>query len=257
MDSRILLLLLTGIFIGAAAGYIGSFMVLKRMSLVGDALSHVALPGMAVALVFHFSPILGAFCALTIALFGVWYFENTTKIYPEALVGIFFTTSLALGLLLTPQPDLLEALFGNIQKITVFDGVIVIILSVLIMFITMLISKKLILGTISEELAKSLKISISRINLVYLLVVGTVVALGVTFIGTLLMGALVIIPAVSARNISTSLNSYYIYSILFGISSAFLGILISEYLNIASGPIVVLINVGIFLTTYLVKKIRS
>src|SRR3972149_2293858 len=114
--NNLLLLLAVGIFVGGASAYLGSFMVLKRMSLVGDALSHVALPGMAIAIALGLSPMLGAFVALIIATIGIWYFQETSEVYPEALVGVFFTASLAIGILITPEPDLLEALFGSIEK---------------------------------------------------------------------------------------------------------------------------------------------
>ena len=255
ISTNLLLLLFVGLFIGIAASYIGSFMVLKRMSLVGDALSHVALPGIAIALMLHFSPMIGAFIALFIAVIGVWYLEKTSTIYPEALVGIFFTTALAIGILITPEPDILEALFGNIEKIQIIEGVIAIILSIIMIFITFKISKKLLLGTISTELAKSLNISVDKINLVYLLLVGTIVSLGVKFVGTLLMGALVIIPAASAKNISNNINDYYSLSILFGIISSIVGILISTYYHLPTGPIVVLANISIFMITYFIRSI--
>jgi len=166
--NNLLFLILVGIAVAAAAGYLGSFMVVKRMSLVGDALTHVALPGMAVALTFGFSPILGAFAALALAIFGVWYLQEHSEIYPEALIGVVFTASLALGVLITPEAELLEALFGDIEKITPIEGLLAIIISFLIILITRKISKKMILGVISEELAKSAGIAISKLNLVYL-----------------------------------------------------------------------------------------
>jgi ABC-type Mn2+/Zn2+ transport system permease subunit len=252
---NLLFMILVGSFVGAAAGYLGSFMVLKRMALVGDALSHVALPGMAIALTFHFSPILGAFVALTLALLGVWYLEKTSLIYPDALVGIFFTTSLAIGILITPEPELLEALFGNIERIKIGEGILAMALSLSVIVVTFSIAKKIMLGLISEELAKSAGIAIKKINLIYLLLVGVVVALGVRFIGTLLMGALVIIPAVSAKNISVSIKSYYSLSIYFGILSAIIGIIIAQAYKISTGPSVVLVSVFIFVISYIIKKI--
>ncbi len=253
IDPRLILLLLVGGFVGAAAGYLGSFMVLKRMALVGDALSHVALPGMAIALAWNFSPILGAFVALTIAVFGIWYLGKTSRIYPEALVGIFFTTSLALGVLITPQPDLLEALFGSIEKINTYEGWLTIILALLMIVLTQLIANQLILGAISDELAKSIGISIEKINLIYLILVGMIVALGVRFIGTLLMGGLVIIPAVSAKNVSRSIKNYCFLATLFGIISSLVGILIANFYHLAPGPIVVLTSIVIFVLTYSIK----
>ncbi len=255
MITPVILLLATSAFVGAAAGFLGSFMVLKRMSLVGDALSHVALPGLAIAIALHQSPILGAFIALTLAVIGIWYFQETTALYTEALVGVFFTTALAIGVLITPQPDLLEALFGNIQNLGPYEGLIAVGISILIIVVTNLISKQLMLGIISEEMARSLQIRTKMVNFVYLLLVGIVVALGVKFVGTLLMGALVIIPAASAKNISRGIKSYYFWSAFFGILSAILGSLVSTSYHLSSGPLVVLASIVLFLLSYFVHLI--
>ncbi|KKS90206.1 MAG: ABC-3 protein [Microgenomates group bacterium GW2011_GWC1_43_11] len=255
-EPNLFLLLVTGIFIGAASGYLGSFMVLKRMSLVGDALSHVALPGVAIALVFHISPMIGAMAALTFATIGVWYLEQTSSVYPEALVGVFFTASLALGILLTPEPELLESLFGSMEKITLVDGLVAIWVSIAILIMTKMISKQIVLGAISEELAQSVGISGRKINLLYLLLVGIVVALGVKYVGTLLMGALVIIPAVSAKNISKSMNQYYLFSIVFGVLSTLVGAVIAHSYQLSTGPVVVLTSIVIFCITFVVMRMR-
>jgi len=246
MDTNILFLLLVGGLVGAASGYLGSFMVLKRMSLVGDALSHVALPGIAIAMSFGLSPMIGAFVALTLAIIGVWYLGERSEGYIESLVGIFFTASLAIGILITPEPEIFESLFGDIDTVTKLDGLFVIIGAVIIFIVTKLISKKLMLGIVSEDLAKAQKINISRLNLVYLLLVGLVVALGVKFLGTLLTGALVIIPAVTAKNIAKSIRSYHVISILVGIVSSVVGIIIANSFNLPTGPIVILVGIVIF-----------
>lgn len=257
ISTNLLILLLVGSFVAVSSAYLGSYMVLKRMALVGDALSHVALPGIAIALALHYSPMLGAFVALTAAVIGVWYLEKNSNIYPEALVGIFFTTSLAIGILITPEPDLLEALFGNIEKINLAEGILAIIFSCLLIIITKLISKQLILGIISNELSRSLKISYDKINLIYLLLLGSIVALSVKFIGTLLVGALVIVPAAGAKNISKGIHQYHYYSVAFGVISSIAGILISTRYHISTGPIVVLASVFIFIITYLIKKFKT
>lgn len=250
-EPNLIILLLIGSLVGAAAGYIGSLMVLKHMSLVGDALSHVALPGIAIALALQISPMIGALAALTLAVLGVWYFQKTSTVYPEALVGVFFTASLAIGILITPEPDLLEALFGKIETISIPEGLAAAAIALMVMLVGQRIASPMLLGIISEELVQSIGTSLNRINLIYLLLVGTAVALGVKFVGTLLMGALVIIPAASAKNISQSLKQYFLFSILFGLSSATGGILISEILHLSPGPLVVLLSIAIFLTTYL------
>lgn len=254
MDNTLLLQLLVGTLIGLGSGYIGSFMILRRMSLVGDALSHVALPGIAVALLLEINPFIGAFAALVLAILGIWALERKTELPSETLVGIFFTLSLAIGLLLTPEPELLEALFGNISKISIFDAIITGIFTVIIFAAVSRLAKGLMLSIVSKDLAKSVRIPTDKINLIFLLLVAVVVALGLKVAGTLLMGALVIIPAAASKNISVSLSRYTVTAAFFGAISAFAGILVANYFNIIPGPIVVLTGGVVFLVTLLFKK---
>jgi ABC-type Mn2+/Zn2+ transport system permease subunit len=254
VNTNIIFLLLVGSLVTAASAYLGSFMVLKRMSLVGDALSHVTLPGIAIALTFGINPMLGALVALLIATIGIWYLGEHSEVYPEALVGVFFTASLSLGLLITPEPELLEALFGNIDKIGISDGILTFVGAIIIFIVTYLISKKLLLGVISDDLAKSQGVNVSKINLIYLLMVALVVALGVKFLGTLLTGAMVIIPAASAKNIAKGIRSFHFLAVFFGIISSTIGILIAKYFGISSGPAVVLTSVVLFIFSYIFKN---
>ena len=222
--------------------------------MVGDALSHVALPGMAIALTLSINPILGALVALFIAILGIWYLEEKSEIYPEALVGIFFTASLAIGILITPEPELLEALFGDIEKVTRVDGILVVVASIIIFFVTRSISKKLTVGIISEDLAKSGGVNVSKINLIYLLMVGLVIALGVKFLGTLLTGALVIVPAAAAKNIAKSIGGFQLLASVAGLASTGLGIILAKILGFPSGPTVVLVAVLLFILSFLFKR---
>jgi len=247
-------LLLVGVFVAAAAANLGMFMVLKRMSLVGDALSHVALPGIAIAMTFNISPMIGAFVALFFAIIGIWYLSQKSAVYPEALVGVIFTGSLALGMLITPEPELLEALFGDIEKITPIEGIIAIILSLIVIVVTKLISRKLILSIVSEDLARSTGIRANLVNLIYLLSIGVVVALGVKFVGTLLTGALVIVPAAAAKNVSSRLATYSLLATAIGIVSAAGGIIAGGGLHIAVGPCVVLLSIFIFILSYFFRN---
>src|SRR5207244_11141816 len=124
--------LVAGIFVGFAAGYVGSLMVLKRMALVGDSLSHVALPGLALGILLNFNPFLGAFGFLFAAAILTWYIEKTTRLFPESIVGVLFVTALAVGILITPEVDLLEALFVDITTVTLVDTLLDIAFSFLV-----------------------------------------------------------------------------------------------------------------------------
>ena len=253
--------LVVGAFVGSTAGYLGSIMVSKHMALVGDALSHVALPGLALGILFNFNPFIGAFALLVVTVIVTWYLQKSTTLSVEAIIGVLFVLALAIGILITPRVDLLEALFGDVSKITLTDTIITVIVSVCVIFVTRTIYDKLIVSMISKELAVASRIKVERINLIYLFLVATIVAVGIKEVGTLLVGAVVIVPAAAAKNISSTLSEYCIMSGIFGLASATSGVILSSYLNIPAGPLVVIVGTAIFaaglVVSLLFKRLRT
>lgn len=245
--NEILNQLTTGVFISAAASLLGVFAILKRMSLVGDALSHVALPGLALAVFFKIDPFIGAALFLFAAILGIWLLEYYSRLPVETIVGVFFTASLALGALFIPELDLLEALFGDISKLTSIDVILSIVFSSLLIIILLALHKKLALHMISREMAHSIGVKSKKIEFMYLMLFALGVALGIKFIGALLMGALIIVPAAAAKNIAKSLKGFMALSILFGIISAVLGIFISNFYQYPAGPIFILTGTILFI----------
>ena len=254
MANPLFLQLIVAVLIGIGAGYLGSFMVLRRMSLVGDALSHVALPGVALALMWDFNPFFGAFAALFLATIGIWVLERKTELPPETLVGIFFTLSLAVGILLVPDHELLEALFGDISSVTITDLLITLASVTAIVAITSSILRGLTISTLSKDLAKSMNISVDKINLLFLIMVSLIVALGLKVVGTLLMGSLVIIPAAAAKNVSVSISGYVFLAALFGALASIGGIFAAGFFSIPAGSSIILTGGLIFLITLVFNR---
>jgi zinc transport system permease protein len=243
-----------GISVGVSAGYLGSLMALKKMALVGDAMSHVALPGLALGLLFQFPAWLGAFAVLFVSAVIIWYLGRVTRLSFESIVGAAFTLALAIGILMIGDKlELLEALFGDITSVTLLDTIAAVIISVAAIFLTKMIYNKLVLGMISEDLAVSKGINVSKTDLLYLLLVSLVVAAGIKIVGSLLVGFLVAVPAASAKNVSPNLLKYSIVSSVFGAISATSGVLLSNYLSIQSGPMVVISGITVFAVTVALK----
>ncbi len=253
MTDTLALGLVTAIAVGLAAGYLGSLMVLKKMGLVGDALSHVALPGLGLGILYGFNPFFGGFIFLFIAAALIWRIERVTKLSVETIVGALFTLSLAAGILIIPQFDLLEALFGDISKVTMESTVIAVTASIIAALVTRTIYKNMILGMISEELATSAGVKVARTNLLYLFLVSLTVAAGLQVVGSLLVGFLVVVPAASAKNLSSNLFRYGVLSSAFGGVSAVSGILLSYYFNLQPGPLMVVSGVVVFLVTIITR----
>ena len=250
-----ILSLIIAIFVGLSAGYLGSLMVLEKMALVGDALSHVALPGLALGFLFNFNPFIGAFAFLFISAAIIWQVQRMTKLSFEALVGATFTLALAVGIILIPDAEaLFEALFGDITAVVALDAVAAVVVAVTAVLLTRVIYKKLVLAMISEDLAISKGIDVAKTNLLYLFLVCTVVAIGIKIVGTLLVGFLVIVPAIAARTLSPNMFRYTLLSAIFGVISAFSGVLLANYLpDVPPGPLVVFSGIAIFAVTIIIN----
>jgi ABC-type Mn2+/Zn2+ transport system permease subunit len=253
LPTTIILGLLVGGFVGSVAGYLGSIMVSRHMALVGDALSHVALPGLALGILFNFNPFVGAFAILALTAIATWYLQRSSSLSLEAIIGVLFVLALAIGILITPEVDLLEALFGDVSKVTITDAILVIPVSVIVVLATRRIYNQLVLSMISRELAISRGVRVERIDLVYLLLVSAIVAIGIKEVGTLLVGAVVIVPAAAARNVSLTIHRYVITSSLIGLVSALSGILLSSYIGLPAGPLVVITGAAIFALGLIVR----
>src|SRR3989344_1148713 len=247
-------ILIAGAFIAAAGGLLGSFALLRRMALVGDALSHVALPGIALGLLFNFNVLLGSVAFLVAGTLGIWLVEHKTKLPVDTVVGVFFTLSLAAGALLTPEEEILEALFGDITKLSIFDFWLALFLSAAIIALLLYFSRRFILTLISVDLSRSEGFRPHRLELLFLLIFAFAVAVGIKFAGALLMGSLIIIPAATARNLARSMNQYLALSAVLGILGAALGVLVSHFYGFSPGPAFVLFSGALFFISIFFRR---
>ena len=254
MDASILQIFVAASLISAAGGILGSFALLRRMALVGDALSHVALPGIALGLLFHFNVFLGALAFLIFGTIVIWGVEHKTKLPVDTLVGVMFTSALAFGALIVPKEDILEALFGDITNITVFDFWLASIIALTIIFLLLLFSKKFTLTLISPDLSLSAGYKPHLLELLFLMIFAFAVAAGIKFTGALLMGSIIIIPAATSRNIARSMNQYIAISAILGVVEAIAGIWLATIYNFPPGPAFVLFSSAIFFISIFLRR---
>jgi ABC-type Mn2+/Zn2+ transport system permease subunit len=249
--------LISAIFIGGVAGYLGSVMITKRMGLVGGPLGHLALPGVALALVYNFNVFYGALLTIIIGGILIWLLEIKTKAPMEALTGLVFAAGVALGFLTLPfseEHQLEAALIGDITKINLSDAILAIVLCTFIFIIIKKIYSKLILGEISEDLAKAEKINVKEYNFLYLVCIALIVALTVKLVGGLLPVALLVIPALTSKNFSKGLSQYSLGALVFGAVSGTLGIFLSSSSALPAGLLIILINTVFFVISMFFKK---
>ncbi len=251
---QLFLALIIGIFICGVAGYLGSLMITKRMSLVGDALGHLALPGIALALIYGFDISIGALIFLTLGIILIWLFERRTKLPMETLTAIVMSSSLAIAFLFLPEEEAIKALIGDISRITIFDTLITICLSMIIFLATKRIYTNSIFASISEDMAKVSGLNINRLNIIFLVCIGLVVAIGVKVVGGLLIAALVAIPASTSKNIGKNLSQYSYGGLVFGSAAAILGILGYQFTGIPAGPLIIMSSTVFFLISLFIVK---
>ena len=256
--------LILALLTALAAGLIGAFALMKRMSLAGDVISHIALPGLGIALLFNINPIIGAAVALLFGTFLIWQLEKGGKITTDVAVGVMFTAALAIGTLVTPREDLIEALFGGFQELTTLWFVIGIVAVAAIIAFIWAFRHQLIIGLFSPDLAAATGINVSRINLYYLMMFSLTVLLGLRFLGALLVGALIIIPAAIGRQLTHTLTAFLAVSSAASVLSVLIGFTINRLypsvtvgsikLNLALGPAIISAAAVIFLFSLLRKK---
>lgn len=235
------------VFAAGAAGLVGAFALMKRTILAGDVMSHVAIPGLGLAVIWEFNPLLGGALTLFIGAFIISQLERKTTISSEAAIGVIFASSVALGaLLINSKEELIDALFGGFGNLSQGEFVFGIVSSIFIVAALWILRNKLIITFFSGELAAATGIKLGRLNFWFLLLFSLAILLGLRFLGALLAGALIIVPASAARQLTHSLGLFLICSMFLSILSMILGFVISSAYGIQLGPTVVIVASAIF-----------
>jgi ABC-type Mn2+/Zn2+ transport system permease subunit len=237
---------LLGLATAFAAGMVGSFGLMKRMTLAGDVVSHLALPGLGAAFLWHLDPIAGAAVTLGLGIVLIHQLERRSGLAIETAVGVVFVAALAAGALLTPREDLIDALFGGFGTVTLAGLCITLLACTAVIATLYALRHKLILIIFSPDIARSLKIDVDRVNFLYLCMFGATILLGLRFLGALLVGAMMIVPAATARRLTRSLNAFVIASAMVSMASVGAGFLVSTFLHVALGPTIVGIASAMF-----------
>lgn len=251
---QLILTLISAIFISGAAGYLGTLMLSKKMSVVAGPLAHLAFPGVALALILGFNISFGVFPFVILGAIFIWLLEERTKLPLENLSAIIFAIGVGTALLFLPIGKAEEVLVGSIDTVTFGETAVVVILSLFVSFLINRLYQKMMLINVNEDLAVTEGTSVRQYNLLYLLSIAVVIALGVYLVGGLITAALVAIPAATAKNISKNLSSYKISATFFGIFSAITGIFTAHFIHLPTGPMVIVSNAVLFLISLIFMK---
>jgi ABC-type Mn2+/Zn2+ transport system permease subunit len=247
--------IILAILAAAAAGLVGAFALMKRTILAGDVMSHIAIPGLGLALLFAWDPLVGGGLTLFLGILIIWQLQKKTELSAEAAIGVIFASSVALGALLIHSDEaLVDALFGGFKNLTPAEFAFGAGASILIIVALWLLRNKLIISLFSPELAISSGINVDRINLWYLLLFGLAILANLRFLGALLVGSLIIIPAAVSRQLTHSLGTFLTTSVIVSVLSMLIGTFIAMHYNLDTGATVVVTAAAFFVLSLFKKK---
>ena len=250
--------LIVGLLVGTLMAILGVFVVLRKMSFFSDAIGHTALTGIALGLLFGFNPFLGALGFAILVALLIAGIRATSNISIDAVLGVVFAAAVSLGVILLTftsgyQTDLISFLFGNILTVSNYD-IIASITMLCIAGITLLLTgKQLTLITLNPELATTQGIPVKKYELIFLILLASTIALGIKFVGIILVTVLIVTPAASAQNIATSMKQMIVISLALSIISIFVGMGSSLILNTPPGPTIVLSSTILFFITLIIR----
>lgn len=251
--------LITGFFIALLCSFLGFFLVLRRLSLIGDGLAHVTFGSVAVALVLKTFALYVSIPLVMISALGILRLIERAKLHGDAAIGIVSSIGIALGILLASLAggfniDLFSYLFGNILAISPEEMTFSILLSGIVFLVIVFFYHDLLSLTFDEESAKATGIKARRINTLLFLLTAVTVVLTMKAVGILLTSALLILPAVTSLQVSKGFKASLLISSLVGVLSVIGGIFISFRLNLPTGATIVMFNFLIFLLVFAYKK---
>ena len=252
--------LLSGVVVAVTCSVVGLFLVLRRQSLFGDALSHAAFGGIAVGLFTSIYPLWTALVISVLAALGITKLRQSTKIPPDAAVAVMLSSGLALGIVLIGLAggfnlDLESFLFGSILLISMQDQLMILVLSAVVLVVIYKLYTQFIYITFSEDQARVSGINVTRLNYLFIALASLAVISSLRLVGVLLISSLIVIPNITAMMFGKGFKKTALISILVAVSSVLLGIVVSYITNLAPGGVIVLLTIFILLGTIGAKSI--
>src|SRR5271157_4283374 len=243
--------LLLSIAMAVAAGLVGSFAVMRRMALAADPMSHVALPGIGIALALHINPLIGAVAMLLFGALLVWQVEDKARLGAEAIIGVLFSVALAVGGLMTSGEQLIDALFGGAGVLSWPEICFALIASGAAVAFVVTQRNRLVVMLVSPDVARTAGIDVRRLDLLYLETFALTIALGLRFLGVLLMGALIIIPAATAKRLARNLTEMLVLAASLAVVATLAGTWLASWFHRETGPFIVIVAAACFLLSFL------
>jgi len=254
--------IVSGIAISLMCSVIGLFLVLRKQSLFGDALAHAAFGGIAAGLYLGIYPLWTAFAVSVSSALVLTKIKQKFQISSDATVAILLSSGLAMGVILISMSkgftvDIFSFLFGSILLVSLQNTLLILGLCGTILVTVLLLYKKLVYSTFSEEQAKVSGIPVEKMNYLFVVVAAIAVVSSMQLVGILLTSSLIVVPNVTAILFSRGFKQTAILSMSFAVFSAIVGILSSYVFNVAPGGMIVLVSIIIFGISLGIKSLRG
>lgn len=252
--------LIAGIVVGALLAFLGVYVVVRKMAFFGDGIAHASLAGIAIGLLAGIAPLPIAVIYAVVVALAIYWFDKNTRLNSDTVIGIFFTASMALGVVLmsfTPgfQPELISFLFGNILSIGSSDVITVSILATVIISWLLIFKKQLTYISLDKDSAKIAGINVELHDILFYIALAVSVVLGVKILGIILVSALLLIPAATSRLLTRTFNGFLWIAVVSSLFSVLLGLLLSFFLNAPSGATIILVSTVIFFIVAILTRI--
>ncbi|MCJ2543813.1 metal ABC transporter permease [Thermostichus vulcanus] len=239
--------LLVAVAVGILCAVVGSYLLVQSMALLGDAISHSLLPGLALAYMFGLNLFVGAFVAGVLSALLIQWIRSASPIKADAAMGIVFSAFFALGIVLITliqrraRIDLNHFLFGNILGVSAADVLTVVAIALLVLALVALFFKELTFYSFDPLGAKAAGLPTAQLGWGLMVLTSLTLVASMKAVGVLLVLAMLITPAATAYLLVPQLQQVMLLGSLFGVSASLIGMYASYYLNIASGPAIVLV----------------
>lgn len=249
--------LITAVVIGIVSGAVGCFIILRGMSLMGDAISHAVLPGVAISYILGINFFIGAIAFGLLSSLIITYIKNNSLIKGDTAIGITFSSFLALGIILigvaNSSTDLFHILFGNILAVQDIDKWLIIGVSIFVLIVIALFFKQLLITSFDPLMAKAIGMKVNFYHYLLMVLLTLVSVTAMQSVGTILIVAMLITPAATAYLYTNSLKKMLILSSSIGAISSVLGLFIGYTFNIAAGSSIVITSAIIFAVSFLIS----
>ncbi|MGW7917986.1 metal ABC transporter permease [Staphylococcus xylosus] len=246
--------LITSIVIGMICGVIGCFIVLRSLALMGDAISHAVLPGVAISYMMGINFFYGAVVFGVLAALGIGFVNQNSKIKSDSSIGIVFSSFLALGVLLITKAqssiDLTEILFGNVLTVKPEDRTITFIVVAIVLIVIIVFYKEFLLSSFDPTMAAASGLPVKFIHYTLMVLLTLVTVASLQTVGVILVVSLLITPASTAYLLTKRLSTMILTSALIGMVSSVIGLFFSVTFNLPSGVVIVLVLTIIFIITF-------